>query len=135
MPSQDTSPSVAASPLETYRAHLRAGKLAYQYSADAGRAVFFPRLVCPYGGRAPLVWRVSAGLGVVHATTVVFPREGAPYNVALIDLDEGFRMMSRVEGVAPEQAAIGLRVRVDFVADDKQPAPLPVFRPLAEVAA
>src|ERR1700677_3345316 len=60
---------------------------------------------------ADLEWRVSKGLGSVHATTVVFPQQGAPYNVALIDVDEGFRMMSRVEDIAPLDVRIGMRVK------------------------
>ena len=49
--------------------------------------------------------------GTVHATTVVRPRGEEPYNVALVDLPEG-RRMTRVEGVAPEDVRIGLRVRM-----------------------
>jgi uncharacterized OB-fold protein len=102
---------VAQSPLAVYQAHLDKGELAYQWSPEAGRAVFFPRLVCPYTGSDRLEWRLSQGLGTVYATTVTHPREGAPYNVALIDLDEGFRLMSRVEDIAPEAVAICMRVR------------------------
>ena len=51
-------------------------------------------------------------------------RDEDPANLALVDLDEGFRMMSRVEGVAPEDVAIGMRVRVRF--DDDA---VPVFEP------
>jgi uncharacterized OB-fold protein len=50
-------------------------------------------------------------IGVVYATTVVHRPDEAPYNVCLIDLDEGRRVMGRVEGMAPEQVAIGLRVQ------------------------
>jgi uncharacterized OB-fold protein len=128
------SQELKQSPLETYRSHLRAGQLAYQYSTVASRAVFFPRLICPFTGSHALEWRISQGVGTVHATTVVFPRDGAPYNVALIDLDEGFRMMSRVEGVPPEAVRIGLRVKVRFVEDPKEPAPLPVFDVHPEVS-
>ena len=117
----------SVSPLETYRSYLREGKLAYQYSPQAGKAVFFPRLVCPFTGSTNLEWRVSAGKGEVHATTVVFPREGAPYNVALVVLDEGFRMMTRVDGIDPKSVAIGMKVRVSFVEEEGQPAPLAVF--------
>ena len=45
----------------------------------------------------------ARGSAPCYATTVVHPAEGAPYNVALIDCDEGFRLMSRVEDIAPEQ--------------------------------
>lgn len=99
------------SPLAVYEAHLDRDELAYQWSLEANRAVFYPRVLCPFTGSDRLEWRLSKGLGTVHATTVVHPREGAPYNVALIDLDEGFRLMSRVEDIAPEAVRIGLRVR------------------------
>lgn len=122
-----------SSPLETYRGHLRRHELAYQYSQQANRAVFFPRLVCPFTGSTQLEWRISHGLGKVHATTVVYPRDGSPYNVSLIELDEGFRMMSRVEDIAPSDIHIGLRVKVRFDTVSDEPAPLPVFTPIAEV--
>lgn len=117
----------AVSPLETYRSYLARHQLAYQFSPRAGKAVFFPRLVCPFTGSTELEWRVSQGKGSVHASTAVYPRDGAPYNVALIELDEGFRMMSRVEGLPPESVRIGQKVRVAFVTEEGQPAPLPVF--------
>jgi len=88
---------IAESPLAVYQAHLEKGELAYQWSPDAQQAVFYPRVICPFTGSDRLEWRVSAGLGTVYATTVTHPaREGEPYNVALIDCDEGFRLMSRV---------------------------------------
>jgi uncharacterized OB-fold protein len=102
---------IAESPLAVYQAHLDKGELAYQWSPQAGRAVFYPRVLCPFTGSDRLEWRLSAGFGTVYATTVTHPREGAPYNVALIDLDEGFRMMSRVEDLPPEAVKIGMRVR------------------------
>ena len=73
--------------------------------------MFYPRVLCPFTGSDELEWRVSKGLGTVYATTVVHPAEGKPFNVALVDCDEGFRLMSRVEDIAPEQVRIGQRVR------------------------
>ena len=78
---------------------------------QTGAAVFFPRVMAP-GSGAALEWRVSKGVGTVYATTVVHTKGEAPHNVALIDLDEGFRMMSRVEGIDPMEVKIGMRVRV-----------------------
>ena len=72
---------------------------------------------------------MSAGLGTVYATTVTHPSEGAPYNVALIDCDEGFRLMSRVEDVAPEAVRIGMRVRFRIHRPDNGEPPYPVFVP------
>jgi uncharacterized protein len=64
---------------------------------------------------------------VVYATTAVYRREGDPYNVVLVDLEEGFRMMSCIDGVPAERVEVGARVRlrVDREGDD----PVPVFVP------
>jgi uncharacterized OB-fold protein len=117
------------SPLKTYTDHLERGELAYQFSPTANRAVFYPRVLCPYSGSDKLEWRVSAGTGTVYATTTVHPPEGAPFNVALIDCDEGFRLMSRVEDIAPENVKIGMRVRFRVHRPGGEEPPCPVFVP------
>jgi uncharacterized OB-fold protein len=89
------------------RAHFEAGcargVLLYQW--DGERAVFPPRDL------PGLEWLESAGAGTVYAATVVRPRGGEPRGIVLVDLDEGFRMMSRVRA---DDVAIGMRVRVAF---------------------
>jgi uncharacterized protein len=117
------------SPLGVYLDHLEKGELAYQFSPDANAAVFYPRVICPVTGNDNLQWRVSKGLGTVHATTVVYPQKGEPYNVALIDVDEGFRMMSRVEDIAPLDVRIGMRVTFRAHPADADEPPYPVFTP------
>ena len=112
---------MAPSPAAVFTEHAGRGELAYQVAPD-GTAVFPPRLVQPGTGLA-LEWRVSAGTGTVYAATVVRKRDAEPRSLVLVDLDEGFRMMSRVEGVAPDEVAIGARVHVRF--DDGTP----VFAP------
>ena len=126
-------PARTQSPLSTYLAHLEKGELAYQFSPGAGKAVFYPRLLCPFTGSSKLEWRVSKGLGTVYATTVVHPAEGAPYNVALIDCDEGFRLMSRVEDIDSMKVQIGQRVRLRVHRPGGEEPPCPVFVP-AEAA-
>jgi uncharacterized protein len=121
------------SPLATYISYLEKGQLAYQFSPEANAAVFFPRVICPKTGSNRLEWRVSTGLGVVHATTVVHPREGEAYNVALIDLDEGFRLMSRVEDLPPAQVRIGMRVKVRVHRPGGDEPPYPVFFPAEDL--
>ena len=120
---------IEASPLTIYQAHLEKGELAYQWSLDGNRAVFYPRVICPFTGSERLEWRLSAGFGTVYATTVTHPREGAPYNVALIDCDEGFRLMSRVEDIAPEAVRIGMRVKFRIHRPGSDEPPYPVFTP------
>jgi uncharacterized OB-fold protein len=115
MPEPDPSPAAV------FAAHCGRGELAYQVAPD-GTAVFPPRLAQP-GTGAPLRWAVSAGRGTVHAAAVVRRRGEAPAGVVLVDLDEGFRMMSRVDGVEPQRVSVGLRVQVAFDGE------LPVFVP------
>jgi len=118
-----------AAPLETYLAHLAKGELAFQRAPD-GTPVFFPRLVAPHSGATDLRWHVSAGLGTVYSTTTIHPKGEPSYNVSLIDMDDGFRLMSRVEGIDAASVRIGMRVRVR-IAQGADGVPLPVFDPLA----
>jgi len=123
-------PTDQDSPLKTYLDHLARGELAYQFSGEAGRAVFYPRVICPFTGSDQLEWRISKGLGTVYATTVVHPAEGKPFNVSLVDCDEGFRLMSRIEDIAPEQVRIGQRVRFRVHRAEGDEDPYPVFAPV-----
>jgi len=118
---------MTTSPLSIYHGHLARGELAYQ--VDEGRPVFFPRVVAPETGNTSLQWRVSKGQGTVYATTVVYRKGEPPLNVALVDLDEGFRMMSRVESLPAEAVKIGMRVRLRMIPGDAQAPALPVFDP------
>jgi uncharacterized OB-fold protein len=90
-------------------------ELRYQRCGDCGAAQFPPRPFCARCGGAP-ARAVSQGLGTVYATTRVTRAPTpdfaalAPYDILLVDLDEGFRMMAHgVPGLR-----IGERVRVAF---------------------
>jgi uncharacterized protein len=124
-----TTSKAPASPLTGYREYLEKGQLAYQVDSETGQAVFFPRLVAPRTGN-DLAWKVSQGEGTVYATTTISPRNGAAYNVALIDMDEGFRLMSRIECVDVAQVRIGMRVRARIHRPEGDEHPYPVFDPL-----
>ena len=116
------------SPNAVYAEHCRRGELAYQVDVGTGAAVFYPRVMAPGTGNL-LEWRVSKGLGTVYATTAVANRNALSHNVALIDLDEGFRMMSRVEDIDAAAVTIGLRVRVRMAPGEGEMPPYPVFVP------
>jgi len=117
------------SPLGVYQEHLAKGELAYQVSLDDNKPFFYPRTVAPGTGSENIEWRVSKGLGTVYTTTVVHYKGEPPLNVAMIDLDEGFRMMSRVEDIDPMQVKIGMRVKFRTHPGDAKQPPYPVFTP------
>jgi uncharacterized OB-fold protein len=120
---------VEASPLAQYRAYLSRGQLAYQVDTQ-GRALFYPRITAPAGFSGELQWAISKGVGTVYAVTVIAPKGEPAYNVALIDMDEGFRLMSRVESIAAEDVPIGMRVKVRVHPGEDEEGPYPVFDPL-----
>lgn len=115
------------SPLAHYRHQLQQGVLAYQYDSESDQAVFYPRVIGPGTGNADLQWRQSSGRGCVYAATVLQPRGEEPYNVVLVDMDDGFRLMSRVEDMPAEAVRIGLRVRMRVHNPADGAAPYPVF--------
>jgi uncharacterized OB-fold protein len=121
--------TAGASPLAQFRDHLQRGELAYQFDAASGQPVFYPRVIAPGTGNV-VEWRVSAGYGTVHAVTVISPRGEPAYNVVLVDMDEGFRLMSRVERMPAEAVRIGMRVRARVHTPETAP-PYPVFVPEA----
>jgi len=118
--------SSADGPEARYRAFLAEGRFMIQRSATTGRHVFYPRVAVPGTGETDLEWVAAAGTGTVHATTASRTRDGA-FNIAIVELDEGVRMMSRVEGVAPEDVRIGQRVRARIA--EENGAPIVVFDP------
>jgi uncharacterized protein len=102
-----------------YQAFLQEGRFMIQRGKASGRHHFYPRAIEPGTGNDDLEWVPASGLGTVYSTTVVRSKPPAPsYNVALIDLAEGPRMMSRVEGLAPEEVRIGMAVRARIAIDD-----------------
>lgn len=111
-----------------FRAFLEEGRFMLQRSRQTGAFIFYPRVAEPVTGCMDLDWVEASGRGVVHSTTVVRQRPpAAHYNVALIDLEEGPRMMSRVEGVDPEAVTIGMAVKARIATTED--GPLLVFDP------
>lgn len=113
-----------AGPEAQYRAYLREGRFMIQRSRSIGVHVFYPRVCVPGTGETDLAWVEARGTGTVYAITANRSREGANV-IALVDLDEGSRMMSRIEGGA--LVPIGTRVRARITEQDGEP--LVVFAP------
>mgnify|MGYP003599560308 FL=1 len=115
-----------------YQAELGAGRFCLQHCPQCQNHVFTPRELCPHCGASPLRWVRASGLGTVYSATTIARKAaaGGNYNVALIDLDEGVRMMSRVEGVAPEDVRIGQRVQARVAQKDGRG--LVLFQPAAQ---
>ncbi|WP_417520104.1 Zn-ribbon domain-containing OB-fold protein [Minwuia sp.] len=115
-------------PEEEYRAFLEQGRFMLLRGRASGRFMFYPRVAEPGTGATDLEWVEASGEGTVYSTTTIGqkpPKE--PYNVALIDLKEGPRMMSRVDGIASADVRIGMPVKARVIREND--TPLLVFEP------
>ena len=120
----DASLFAGPGPLQHFQAALAQGKFLIQQCKACGKHVFYPRLNCPHCGEFELKWVEATGRGVVYSTSVVRqkPDKGGDYNVALIELDEGPRMLSRVMDVDPDKVKIGMIVSAHIGLIDRQHA-------------
>lgn len=125
-------PDDVRSPQQEYFAHLAQGRFMIQRSRSSGEFVFYPRVVAPRTGMHDLEWVAASGRGTVYATTVMRVRPPAtPYNVCLVELEEGPRMMSRIEGLDPIKVRVGMPVQAR-ISRDEDGQPLVVFTPAAK---
>ena len=106
-------------PEAQFKAYLAEGRFMIQRSRSTGRHVFYPRVAVPGSGETDLEWVPASGEGPVYSITVNRTREGS-YNIALVDLAEGPRLMSRIEGA--ETAPIGTRVKARIASIEGEPA-------------
>jgi hypothetical protein len=102
--------SAAGGPEAQWRAFLAQGRFMIQRSRSTGRHVFHPRVMAPGTGETDLEWVPASGAGTVYATTANRSKEGAT-NIAIVELAEGPRMMSRVDGLPADQVRVGQAVR------------------------
>ncbi|MEM7001263.1 MAG: Zn-ribbon domain-containing OB-fold protein [Pseudomonadota bacterium] len=131
MPEQKIMPRPSAVS-EPFWQGAREGQLRLQQCNSCGHYQFYPRLMCSHCGAQDLAWQPASGRGRVASFTIV--RRGislaytAPYVVALIDLEEGVRMMSQIliDNPGDGRLMVGADVRVLF-ADWADNVVVPVF--------
>lgn len=115
-----------------HSAALDQGRFLIQRCHSCHGAIYFPREVCPHCGSDHVGFEEPKGTGTVYSVTTVRRKAdaGGDYNVSLIDLDEGVRLMSRVEQLSPDQVKIGQRVKARVQITNGKG--LVVFDPLKE---
>lgn len=117
-----------------YMAALRGGKFMIQRYVGTDKYIFPPREagldVGPDGSPLKVTWVSPKGTGTVYSTTIVRRKReaGGDYNVSLIELDEGVRMMSSVIGIPPSDVYIGLRVTAKVI--ERGGAHVVVYEPI-----
>ena len=127
-------PAPGADPeTEPYWKATHEGRLMVQRCTACGAHQLYPRWRC-LRCRGQVEWVDAGGGGTVYSFTVIRQnfsrsfRHLIPYVVALVDLDEGPRLMTNLVGIEPDDVRIGMRVRARFerVSED---ASIPLFEP------
>jgi uncharacterized protein len=125
---------VASVESKPYWEALRQHRLVMQRCDSCGRFWFPPSVHCPHCTSAESTWTPLSGRGKVFSYVVYhrvyhpgFANE-VPYTVALIELEEGPRMISNVIGIPPDKVTCEMPVQVVFE-DIGDVATLPKFAP------
>ena len=112
------------------------GKLLIQTCKDCKTKIFYPRKYCPDCWSPNLEYVEGSGKATVYTFTTTYgmvePRfwSDLPYTLALVDLEEGIRMMTRIVDCQPQDLRIGMKVEVVF--EEVEEFWLPYFRPVRD---
>lgn len=123
MSATDKIMSEAQEAYATYREGLESRRLTFQCCRSCGKNWLPSREDCPHCWSPDWEWREAAGGATVVSWVVyhtAFDKRFAdrlPYNVALVDLDEGPRMVTNIIDLPDGQDVIGRRVQLVFEED------------------
>jgi uncharacterized OB-fold protein len=109
-------------------------RLVIQQCQDCSHYIFYPRIICPYCMSEQIEWKEVSGKGKIYSYTVARRpadsnfSDDVPYVIALVELDEGVRMMTNIINISVEEVQCDLDVEVIFekVTEDIR---LPKFQP------
>ena len=109
------------------------GKFLIKHCNACGRDHFYPRPFCPTCWSEDVAWKEASGRATLYTYSIVHVNdlppfaERVPYVAAVVELDEGPRVMTNVEGVAFEDLRVDMPLVVEFkpISDD---VTIPVFR-------
>jgi len=99
-------------PEKVFRSGLEAGKILIQSCGSCASHIFYPRTLCPVCGSSDLKCIEASGKGEVYSTTTIrqAPDKGGDYNLSMVTLAEGPRLMTQISGIDPGEVKIGMKV-------------------------
>ncbi len=110
-------------------------RLTYQQCPACKSVQTFPRARCAACGESTIEWKDSTGVGAVLSFTEVHRGPSAafkpdqPYLLAIIEMDEGFRLMTNIRHCPTERVRIGMRVRIAFEPRGDEGRQIPIAEP------
>ncbi|WP_311200122.1 OB-fold domain-containing protein [Microbacterium enclense] len=110
----------------------RRGELRIQRCNACQRPYFYPRSSCPQCGGVDIEWMTATGRATLHSYGISMrPTPGfeAPYVIAIVELEEGPRMLSAIRGVAPQPENLELDMPLTVCFEDRGDYSIPAFSP------
>lgn len=111
-----------------------AGELRLPRCRACGTAFFHPRSICPSCSSTDIEWFRASGRGRLHSYLIlqrppaVF-EPGVPFAIAVVELDEGPRLMSNIVGVPNDPEHLVLDMLLEVVFDQHGGVAIPKFTP------
>lgn len=113
------------------------GELLFQRCGECDGITHTPAMVCAHCASRDLRWEKSAGSGTVYSWTTVWrpqtPAFEVPYVAVIVEMDEGWHMLSNLIDTEHDAVEIGMRVEVVFHPLDDE-ITLPYFRPVTDAS-
>ena len=110
-------------------------KLLFQCCESCGNNIFYPKKMCPSCFSSALKWVEASGKGTIYSHTTCFSNvapgfeKDAPYVVAVVDLEEGVRVLTNIIACNPDDLKCDMPVEVVFESINGE-IELPKFRPV-----
>lgn len=136
--SGDTRPVPVPTPVtQPFWDGTKAGELRLQRCEDCAEHVFYPRIACPFCGSPRLEWTPVSGRArlssyiINHVPAPGFA-DDVPYVIAIVQLDEGPRMITNLVNVPPDPRALPLDLPLELIIEPRGDQALPLFQPVPE---
>lgn len=138
MPTDTKAIPVPTPETAPYWEGAKAGELRIQRCRECTNAYFYPRPLCPNCGSGDVEWFTASGRATLASYIIserAAPGFEAPYVIAIVELQEGPRMMTNVVGVdpTPDNLELDMPFMVQF--EDRGEISVPVFAPAETVVA
>ena len=119
---------------QPYFDYAARGELRIQRCEDCGHCFFYPRTACPMCSSERLEWMLCSGRATLHTYLInnrpaVGFEEETPYAIAVVQLEEGPRMMTNVVGVPQTPEHLVLDMELEVVFDKHGDVTVPKFTP------
>jgi uncharacterized protein len=108
------------------------GELRIQRCRDCGRAYFYPRAVCPHCGSTNVEWFAASGSATLHSYIInerATSGYDPPFVIAIVELEEGPRMLTNIIDVEPTPNALVLDMPLTVRFEQRADMWLPMFAP------